>query len=80
MLKDSFAFFEIVELSLGDVVLRRKGEDAHPLVRIQFSDEVKLYLGRSASDVACAMIDGGIEKVGNLLTFQKSEEGRKSMH
>lgn len=80
MRRNSFAFFEIVELERGDIVLRRKDEDANPLVRIQFSDEAKLYLGASVSEVARAMIDGGIEKVGTLLKYQRSEEGRQMMH
>jgi len=80
MRRNSFAFFEIVELDRGDIVLRRKDEDANPLVRIQFSDEAKLYLGASVPEVARAMIDGGIEKVGTLLKYQRSEEGRQMMH
>ena len=52
MRRNSFAFFEIVELDRGDIVLRRKDEDANPLVRIQFSDEAKLYLGASVPEVA----------------------------
>jgi hypothetical protein len=78
--QNSFAFFEIVELEKGEVVLRRKNENANPLVRIQFSDEAKLYLGASVPEIACAMIDGGIEKVGTLLKYQRSEEGRQTMH
>lgn len=56
------SLYEIVELSDGDVVLRRvDDESTEPLVRIHFSEESLHYLGESKFIVAKAMIETGME-------------------
>lgn len=56
------SLYEIVELSNGDVVLRRvDDESSEPLVRIQFSEESLNYLGESKFEVAKAMIEAGMD-------------------
>lgn len=58
--------YEIVELPDGEFALQRSGEDGEPLVRIEFSEEARVYLQDSGLDVARAMIDAGIEAIENL--------------
>jgi hypothetical protein len=58
----SMSLYEIVELSNGDVVLRRvDDESSEPLVRIQFSEESLNYLGESKFEVAKSMIEAGMD-------------------
>ncbi|HEX4881952.1 MAG TPA: hypothetical protein VFV18_06370 [Porticoccaceae bacterium] len=60
--------FEIVELPDGEFALQRAGEEGEPLVRIEFSEEARVYLLDSGLDVARAMIDAGIEAIEKLGT------------
>lgn len=62
----SSSLFEIVELSDGRVGLRRAGEDGEPLVAIQFSREAEVYLNDSKLEVVKAMIEAGLEVVGDM--------------
>lgn len=60
-------FFEIVELSNGDVALRRADEqDGAELVRIQFSEEAKASLQEHHLDIARVMLEAGVRMVGDL--------------
>ncbi|MEQ3694596.1 MAG: hypothetical protein ACPGGD_06325 [Thalassolituus sp.] len=60
-------FFEIVELSNGDVALRRADEqDGEELVRIQFSEEAKASLQEHHLDIARVMLEAGVRMVGDL--------------
>ena len=60
-------FFEIVELSNGDIALRRVDEfDGDELVTIHFSDDAKASLQTHHFDVAQAMLEAGVYKVGEL--------------
>ena len=60
-------FFEIVELSNGDIALRRADEeDGDELVRIHFSDDAKASLQAHHLDVARVMLEAGVRKVGEL--------------
>lgn len=59
-------FYEIIELSSGDIALRRVDGDEEPLVRISLSDEVKSYLDDQYIDVAKAMINAGVRAFGQL--------------
>lgn len=60
-------FFEIVELSNGDVVLRRADDqDGEALVSIHFSDDAKASLEAHHMDIARVMIEAGVRKVGQL--------------
>jgi len=60
-------FFEIVELSNGDIALRRADEqEGDALVRIHFSDDAKASLQEHHLDVARVMLEAGVRKVGEL--------------
>jgi len=61
----SVAEFELIVLDNGDVGLRRVGGD-EPLVRVNFSSEVKEFLGDQQMMVAKSMIDEGIKTVYQL--------------
>lgn len=63
----SSSFLEIVELSNGEIVLRRADEEkGEALVKISFSNEAKDYLGEYVAEVGKAMIGTGVEMVGKL--------------
>ena len=58
---------EIVQLSNGDIVLRDPDHGAEPLLRIQFSREVRTMLGADAMQVGEADDrSGGIADVGSV--------------
>lgn len=60
-------FFEIVELSNGDIALRRADEqDSDALVRICFSEDAKASLQEHHMDVARVMLEAGVRLVGDL--------------
>ncbi len=60
------AVFEIVELENGDVALKRNDGEGEPLVRIVFSDDAKSSFPQQHLDIARAMIEAGVRKVGEL--------------
>ena len=60
------SLLEIVALGNGEVVLQRAGEDAPPLLRIQFSDESRMYVMDHCLEVAKAMIQAGIQATAQL--------------
>ncbi|MEC8444394.1 MAG: hypothetical protein VXZ05_09310 [Pseudomonadota bacterium] len=60
-------FFEIVELSNGDVALRRVDEpEGEALMRISFSEDAKASLQDHHIDVARVMLEAGVRLVGDL--------------
>jgi hypothetical protein len=60
-------FFEIVELSNGDIGLRKADDTSEDMiVRIQFSAEAKENLKNNHIEVAHAMIEAGVNKVSEL--------------
>ena len=60
-------FFEIVELSNGDIALRRADEEeSDALVRICFSEDAKASLQEHHMDVARVMLEAGVRLVGDL--------------
>ena len=60
-------FFEIVELSNGDIALRRADEqEGDALLRIHFSDDAKASLQEHHLDVARVMLEAGVRLVGEL--------------
>lgn len=68
-------FFEIVELSNGDVALRRADEqDGAELVRIQFSEEAKASLQEHHLDIARVMLEAGVRMVGDLSGMEVDTE------
>ena len=64
----SSSFYEIHELSSGEIVLKRGDEESsgEPLVTIRFSAESIAFLGAARFEVAKAMIEAGMEAAGDL--------------
>jgi len=58
------AFFEIVELPNGDIVLQRSDGDGKALLTIRFSPEACGYLADAKLDVAKIMIQAGVQAAG----------------
>ncbi|MBB5210573.1 hypothetical protein [Microbulbifer hydrolyticus] len=58
--------YEIIELSNGDVALRRAGHKDDPLVRIHFSAESLEFLREHKVTIARAMLEAGIEAVQEI--------------
>lgn len=58
--------YEIIELSSGEIALRRASEDGEPLVIIKFSEESLYFLKDAKYEVAKAMIEAGMEAAGEL--------------
>ena len=56
-------YLELVEVSEGVIVLRRSDNKNLPLVKIEFSEEVKKLLNGMEFDVAKEMIKSGIESL-----------------
>lgn len=71
----SSSFYEILELSSGEIVLKRSSDEgsSEPLVTLKFSEESKAFLGSGRFEVAKAMIEAGMEAAGELAE-QNSEE------
>ena len=70
----SDVYYEIVQLSNGEVALQRVGDESEQLVRVSFSDEVKYYLQDQYLDVAKAMINTGIRIVGQIQSEADDQE------
>ena len=67
----SSSLLEIVELSSGEIVLRRSDdESSEPLVNIRFSPESKAYLGEAGLDVAKVMMQAGIQAAAHITEEQ----------
>ncbi|MFV0277269.1 MAG: hypothetical protein ACK5HY_08810 [Parahaliea sp.] len=69
----SVSVLEIVALDEGEIVLRRAGDDAEPLLRIQFSEESRCYLMDNTLEIARAMIQAGIEAASNVTAIRDAE-------
>ena len=54
------AILELVQLEGGELALRNAGSEQEPLVKIQFSDEVKALLGEQTPMVAQHMIQAAL--------------------
>lgn len=68
-------FFEIVELSNGDIGLRKADDTSDDMiVRIQFSAEAKENLKNNHIEVAHAMIEAGVNKVTELSGLDIEQE------
>lgn len=65
--------FELIVLENGDIGLQQVGE-SDLLVRVNFSEDVKQYLGDQQLDVAKRMIDSGIRAVIELEKSQLTPE------
>lgn len=62
----SASLYEIVELPNGDIVLRRADEEGETMVSIRFSDNALPFLQDGKFEIAKAMIEAGMEVVGEL--------------
>ena len=60
------SLLEIVELVNGEIVLQRADGEGEPLLRINFSDEAKAFIGEGQIEVVKAMIQAGIEATSML--------------
>lgn len=62
------SLFEILELSSGEIVLKRSGDEGshEPLVTLKFSAESIAFLGAGRFEVAKAMIEAGMEAASEL--------------
>ena len=69
----STSILEIIEVSEGEVVLQRAGDDSGPLVTIRFSEETSLYLMGHGLEVARAMIQAGIQAAAELAEQSEME-------
>ena len=63
---------EIVELSDGDVILRRADSDEDAIITIAFSREALAFFGRSKVEICKAMIGAGV-KMASQLTHETFE-------
>ncbi len=68
------SLYEIVELSDGRIGLRRAGEDGEPLLAIQFSSDAKEHLKEAQFDVAKAMIEAGLDTLGDIAEEFETED------
>ena len=65
------SFYEIIELTNGDVTLARADdENNEPLVTIRFSAESLAFLGEDKFNIAKAMIEAGMEAAGDIADQQ----------
>lgn len=83
----SSSFYEILELSSGEIVLRRSGDEnnnSEPLVTLKFSEESIAFLGAARFDVAKAMIEAGMDAATDLVEQSREEmvqeEGEIEQH
>jgi hypothetical protein len=61
------SFYEIVELTNGDVALQRADDGSQePLVTIRFSEESLAFLGEEKFNIAKAMIEAGMDAAGDI--------------
>ncbi|GIR02810.1 MAG: hypothetical protein CM15mP12_3410 [Gammaproteobacteria bacterium] len=67
-------YLELVEISDGVIVLRRSDSKESPLVKIEFSKEVKNLLNGMEFDVAKEMIKSGIETLNTILILKVLNE------
>lgn len=63
---DESAVLELIELSSGEIALKRIDSDDKPLVKIQFSDESEMALESMKMLVARAMVEAGIEAFSEM--------------
>lgn len=67
-------YLELVEISDGVIVLRRSDSKEPPLVKIEFSKEVKNLLNGMEFDVAKEMIKSGIETLNTDIDIESFDD------
>ncbi|WP_299177076.1 hypothetical protein [uncultured Neptuniibacter sp.] len=68
---------EIIELDDGELAIRHADSDGEPMLRVNFSDELRAKLSDQCLDVARVMLTAGIQMVaesGLDLTGDEKEE------
>lgn len=77
-------YLEVVQTEEGEVVLRRAGTTAEPLVSLRFSPEVRAMLGHHLGDVAMVMLGAGMQATSQLaamaLAAAQQEEKPRLLH
>ena len=68
------ALFEIVQLTNGAYALQQVGTEDEPLLKIEFSQEAMAFLEDQDVQVARAMIGAAIRTVGQMKSFDVTEE------
>ncbi len=71
---------EIVQLSNGDIVLRDPDVGAEPLLKIQFSREVRAMLGAGAMQVAKTMIEAAAAQMSDVVDANDDSAGPDIVH
>ena len=67
-------YLELVEISEGVIVLRRSDAKDTPLVKIEFSGDVKSLLNGMEFDVAKEMIKAGIETLNSDIDLDSFDD------
>ena len=67
-------YLELVEISEGVIVLRRSDAIDSPLVKIEFSGDVKSLLNGMEFDVAKEMIKAGIETLNSDIDLDSLDD------
>ena len=67
-------YLELVEISEGVIVLRRSDVKDSPLVKIEFSGDVKSLLNGMEFDVAKEMIKAGIETLNSDIDLDSLDD------
>tara|TARA_B100000073_G_scaffold225694_1_gene188156 strand:- start:1811 stop:2074 length:264 start_codon:yes stop_codon:yes gene_type:complete len=67
-------YLELVEISEGVIVLRRSDAKDSPLVKIEFSGDVKSLLNGMEFDVAKEMIKTGIETLNSDIDLDSLDD------
>ena len=67
-------YLELVEISEGVIVLRRSDAIDSPLVKIEFSGDVKSLLSGMEFDVAKEMIKAGIETLNSDIDLDSIDD------
>ncbi len=76
----SSSFYEILELSSGEIVLKRSGDEnnSEPLVTLKFSEESIAFLGSARFEVAKTMIEAGMEAASEIAEQNREEMALES--
>ena len=67
-------YLKLVEISEGVIVLRRSDAKDSPLVKIEFSGDVKSLLNGMEFDVAKEMIKAGIETLNSDIDLDSLDD------
>lgn len=79
---DETSVLELVELSSGEVALKRADSEDKPLVKIEFSEESEMAMDSHSLKmaVARAMIEAGIEAYADLQISTDMDSSNDQSH